>query len=79
MPHVIVKMYPGRTEEQKRCLAARITAAVTEAIGVEESSVSIAIEEVPAEEWAERVYRPDIMENKDRLYKEPGYDPFMKP
>jgi 4-oxalocrotonate tautomerase len=38
-----------------------------------EESVSIAIEEVAAEDWAETVYRPDIINNPEKLYKKPGY------
>ena len=26
--------------------------------------------------WAEEVYQPDILNKKDFLYKEPGYNPF---
>jgi 4-oxalocrotonate tautomerase len=37
--------------------------------------VSIAIEEVPAQEWIEKVYKPDILEKKHTLYKQPGYNP----
>jgi 4-oxalocrotonate tautomerase len=42
----------------------------------EERSVSVAIEEVSKEEWAEKVYRPDILENEASLYRKPGYSPF---
>jgi 4-oxalocrotonate tautomerase len=38
-----------------------------------EESVSVAIEEVKPNDWAERVYKPDIVNNPDRLYKKPGY------
>jgi 4-oxalocrotonate tautomerase len=38
-----------------------------------EESVSVAIEEISSEEWAEKVYRPDIVANSSRLYKKPGY------
>ena len=30
-------------------------------------------EEVTAEDWKEKVYRPDILNNPGKLYKEPGY------
>jgi 4-oxalocrotonate tautomerase len=33
MPHVIVKMYAGRAEEQKKALAAEITKAVKQTLG----------------------------------------------
>ena len=75
MPHVIVKLLPGRSEQQKAKLAEEVSAAVVTALDCDESSVSVAIEEVPSGDWTERVYRPDIIGNMDRVYKKPGYDP----
>lgn len=75
MPHVTIKVFPGRSEEQKCDLALRITQAVQEALGSSDSSISIAIEEVPAEAWADAVFEPEIRPNMDRLYKKPGYQP----
>ena len=40
-----------------------------------EESVSLAFEEIPAKHWAEKVYRPDILGQPEKLYKKPGYDP----
>jgi hypothetical protein len=31
------------------------------------------MEEVAPEDWAERVFQPDIVQNADILYKKPGY------
>jgi 4-oxalocrotonate tautomerase len=76
MPHVIIKMYPGRTEEQKKKLVKAITDSIIKVIAVDEKVISIAVEDVSPEEWAEKVYRPDILEKKDTLYKKPGYNPF---
>ena len=39
-----------------------------------EESVSIAMEEVQSRDWTEKVYKPDIQNKWDRLYKKPGYD-----
>ena len=39
-----------------------------------EESVSVAMEEVKPQVWAEQVYRGDIQHNWDKLYKKPGYD-----
>ena len=39
-----------------------------------DESVSVALEEVTAAEWAEKVYRPDIVEKAATLYKKPGYE-----
>jgi 4-oxalocrotonate tautomerase len=76
MPHVIVKLYPGRTEDQKKRLVEAITKDVVAIVKCEEKSVSVAIEEVDSSQWAEKVYRPDILDNEANLYKKPGYNPF---
>ena len=73
MPHVIVKMHVGRTDEQKLKLAQEVTRAVMAALGSAESSVSVAVEDVQPSEWRARVYEPDILGKPDTLYKKPGY------
>ena len=64
MPHIILKMYPGRTDEQKNKLAQAIADSIVKIAKCEEKLVSVAIEEIAPENWAETVYRPDIMEKK---------------
>lgn len=76
MPHIIVKMHPGRTEQQKTQLAARIVKDVIDVIQCDEKVVSVAIEDVKPEDWAQKVYKPEILENREKLYKQPGYNPF---
>ena len=78
MPHVIVKLYPGRSAEQKKLLARQIVKTVREIAVCEEKSVSVAFEEVAPEDWAENVYKPDIIDNKKKLVVTPGYNPFQK-
>ena len=78
MPHVIVKLYPGRSAEQKKRLAREIVKQVVEIAACKEKSVSVAIEEVAPDDWAENVYRPDIIDNKENLVVTPGYNPFQK-
>jgi 4-oxalocrotonate tautomerase len=73
MPHVIVKLWPGKSEEQKRQLADAISKDVMNILNYGEESVSVAIEEVSSKSWAEQVYKPDIVNNSDKLYKKPGY------
>lgn len=75
MPHVVVTLYPGRSEEVKRRLAEAITRDLIEIAGSSERSVSIAIEEVAAADWAERVWRPQIEPKLGALHREPGYRP----
>jgi len=73
MPHVIVKLWPGKSEEQKARLAERITDDVMAVLNYGEESVSVAIEEVKSQDWAEKVYKTDILGNPEKLYKKPGY------
>ena len=74
MPHVIVKLWPGKSKRQKRQLAEAITRDITTVLNYGEESVLIALEEVTAAEWRDKVYRPDIVEKAATLYKKPGYD-----
>ena len=71
MPHVIVKLWPGKSQQQKRRLAQEITEDVMRVLGYGEESVSF--EEVEAGDWAEKVYRPEILGRPEMLYKKPGY------
>jgi 4-oxalocrotonate tautomerase len=72
-PHVIVKLWPGKSEQQKARLAQAITKDVITVLHYGDESVSVAIKEIDADEWAEKVYRPDIEQKSDTLYKKPGY------
>ncbi|HMJ54032.1 MAG TPA: tautomerase family protein [Polyangiaceae bacterium] len=74
MPHVIVKLYAGKSEQQKKELAEAMTRAVTSTLHYGEESVSVAIEDVAPERWAEDVYKPEILGKSDNIYKKPGYN-----
>ena len=74
MPHVIVKLWPGKSEQQKTRLAAAITKDVMDILDDGDESVSVAFEEVKTQDWAKIVYKPDIKDKWDKLYKKPGYD-----
>jgi 4-oxalocrotonate tautomerase len=76
MPHVIVKLYPGRSEQQKNRLAEEIVKDVVTITNCGEEAVSVAIEEIRPEDWVEKVYKPHILDNPERLYKKPEYNPF---
>lgn len=75
MPHIIIKLYPGKSEDQKINLVENITTVVCENLNLNESSISVSIEEVPPELWAKEVYQKDIIDNQENLYKKPGYKP----
>ena len=74
MPHVIVKLWPGKSEQQKARLAEEIAKDVMSVLNYGEESVSVAFEEVEPHDWAEKVYKPDIVNKPEQLYKKPGYD-----
>ena len=53
MPHVIVKLWPGKSERQKQKLAEGVTKAVMTSSASEES-VSVSLEEIPPGEWTRK-------------------------
>jgi 4-oxalocrotonate tautomerase len=75
MPHVIVKLAIGRTEQEKMRLAEEFANAVQNVTGAADESVSVAVEDVAPEDWSEQVYGPDIKAKWDTVYRKPGYDP----
>ena len=75
MPHVIVKMHPGRSEQQKVQLTEAIVKDVMTFARVGDEAVSVSIEEIERSDWAGKVYRPDILNCSGKLYKKPGYNP----
>lgn len=75
MPHVIVKLWTGKSDRQKKKLAEEITKVVMTTLNYGEESVSVAMEEVAPKDWTEKVHKPDILAKPETLYKKPGYDP----
>jgi 4-oxalocrotonate tautomerase len=75
MPHAIVKLWPGKSDDQKRRLTDAIVRNVTSVLNYGEESVSVAFEEVSASDWKAKVYDADIAAGRGELTKEPGYDP----
>jgi 4-oxalocrotonate tautomerase len=75
MPHVIVKLQSGRSEQQKAKLAEEVTKAVMTGANCAEQAVSVSIEDIEPKDWVENVYKPDVIGKADTLYKKPGYNP----
>lgn len=73
MPHVVVKLYTGRSDQQKKELADEIVKTIMSTLGNSEDSISVAIEDVNKEDWASKVYKPEIEGKQDTLFKKPGY------
>jgi len=75
MPHVVVKLYSGKSKQQKAALAEAVTKAVMDTLGYGEEFVSVGIEDVEPKDWTSRVYGPDIVDKSETIFKKPGYDP----
>jgi 4-oxalocrotonate tautomerase len=74
MPHVNIKHFPAPlTDRQEADLIDTVTAAVTQAFGVDEGVVSVALEPVDPGAWDERVYQPEIVKRQALLRKAPSY------
>lgn len=73
MPHIIVKLWPGRNDGIKSKLAKRIANTVAEELNVDMGDVSVTIEEVQREEWGEKVYKTEI-KNNPNIYHKPDYE-----
>ena len=51
MPFAQIHMMEGRTEEQKRAVIEKVTAALVEAVGAPIETVRVLITEVPKSQW----------------------------
>ena len=58
MPYVTVKMFEGRTDEQKRALCEKVTEAVVETTGAPAENVVVFIEEMSKNDYAVAGKRP---------------------
>jgi 4-oxalocrotonate tautomerase len=76
MPHVVVKLLAGRSEQEKSRLATQLVKDVMAILNCGDGSISVAIEDINAGDWAEKVYNAEIAPNWKKLYKKPGYNPF---
>jgi len=73
MPHVIVKLWPGKSAEQKQRLSDVIANGVKAELGYGDDGVSVAFEEIQPAAWTRQVYEPDILGKWDQLTKRPNY------
>ena len=68
MPHVAVKLWPGRSEEEKRAFARAVADDAARYLHADKAWVSVSIEEIEPEAWDETVVRPEILEKPDIQY-----------
>ena len=69
MPHVIIKLQTGRSEQQKAKIAEEVTKAIMSGANCTEAAVSICIEDINADDWVEKVYKPDIIQKRFCAYE----------
>jgi 4-oxalocrotonate tautomerase len=69
-----LKLWPGKSEQQKTRLAEAITKDVMDILRYGDESVSVAMEEVKSQDWVEKVYKSDSQNKWNTLYKKPGCD-----
>lgn len=55
MPHISIKMYPGRSEEVKRALAKKTRDFLMKEMNMEAKYFSVSIDEVEKDNWQEEV------------------------
>lgn len=79
MPHIIIKLWPGKTGEQKEELVKKFKSAMNETLIVPEKAITVAFDEINPENWYEDIHIPLIEGNvsKDMFIPE-GYKPFKK-
>ena len=51
MPFAQIYLMEGRTEEQKRAVIEKVTAALVEAVGAQKENVRVWIQDVPKTNW----------------------------
>lgn len=74
MPHITVKLWPGKSEEVKKEAARKIAETLAESLGSNVDACSVSFEEVSKEEWKEQVWDKEIVGKSETLYKKPGYN-----
>ena len=73
MPHITVQMYPGRNDEIKERLAKALAKTASEEFGRGLEHFSVSIEDVPQEEWNDKVYNSAIDPENKNVFVRPGY------
>ena len=55
MPHIAIKMYPGRSEELKKEIAVKTRDFLAWEMGMEEKFFSVSVEDIEKDQWQEEV------------------------
>ena len=71
MPHIVVNIWPGRSDETKTKLANRLALETAQVLEMDSEYVSVGFQEVPEAEWDAFCQR-EIEEKPDIIFKRPG-------
>lgn len=79
MPHIIIKLWPGKTSEEKSNLVKKFKEDMNETMGIPKSVITVAFDEVKPEDWYDEVHVPLIDGNKKgKMYIPEGYKAYKK-
>lgn len=70
MPHIAIKMYPGRSEELKKEIAEKTRDFLAKEMGMEEKFFSVSVEDIEKDKWQKEVVDKIA---KDDLYVESNF------
>lgn len=73
MPHITVQMYPGRDDELKKRLSEVLVKTASEVLNRGKEHFSVSVEDVPQDEWNEKVYKNAIDPENKTVFVRPGY------
>lgn len=73
MPHITVQMYPGRDDELKKHLSEALVKTASEVLNRGKEHFSVSVEDVPQDEWNEKVYKNAIDPENKTVFVRPGY------
>lgn len=67
MPHIAIKMYPGRSEEVKKDLAEKTRDFFAKEMNADQKYFSVSVEDVAQEDWEDEVVKK--IQDKDLYVK----------
>jgi len=70
MPHINIKMYPGRSEEVKAKLAKHTKEFMIKELEMDEKFISVSVEEIDKENWQSEVMGKI---KEEELYERPNF------
>jgi 4-oxalocrotonate tautomerase len=74
MPHITVELYTGRDEQTKMKIAHALSKALGEELNMSEKMISVAIKDIPKENWKAEVYDRIVDPNNQEVLIKPRYD-----